>query len=237
MPKLVSTLAVASAAAVGLYIPTFGFLGPLGACERIAATASAAPSPTCAGDLRECLRLSAKTGIYGARYVEADDVAKCVEAFNACIHGSSGNPNPPSSTSARDRGKSLPTHFAITTSYGVVSDCRADGDAVTCTESVEGVGYGVESDTSTITGTLSGLTITGTGTSRRVGHVETDPSCGYIEDHSFPATYRFSPDGTVTISHGPSQWKITHTGSCSYLDPDTGSSQSTEYTGTWSAIP
>jgi hypothetical protein len=43
---------------------------------------AAAPSLTCGGDLRECLRLSAKTEIYGARYVTAEDVARCVEAFN-----------------------------------------------------------------------------------------------------------------------------------------------------------
>ena len=39
-----------------------------------------------------------KTGIYGARYVTADDVAKCVEAFNACIHGGASGGGIPGST-------------------------------------------------------------------------------------------------------------------------------------------
>ena len=239
MPKSVPALAVATVAALGLYVPAFGMLAPLGACLRTSATATAAPSPTCGGDLRECLRLSAKSGIYGARYVTADDVAKCVEAFNACINGgaSAGNPRPPTSTTAGGGSRSgLPQHFGITASFGVISDCRVSGESVTCKESWNPVGEGVESDTSSVTGTVTGLTMTGTREMRRVGHVPSDPGCGYIEDSSIPVTYRFSPDGTVAMSNGAGQWKITHTGNCSYLNPSAGTSASGDATGTWSEI-
>jgi hypothetical protein len=238
VPKLVSTLAAATVGAIGLYIPAIGLFGPLDACVH---TASAAPSPSCSSDLRECLHLSAKTGIYGARYVTAEDVARCVETFNACIHGGAtagGNPVlPPTSTSAGNGGRrGLPERFELKGDFGVVSDCRVSGESITCKESWNAVGEGVESDTSTVTGTLTGLTMTGTREMRRIGHVPSDPTCGYTEDHSIPVTYRFSPDGTVAMSNGPGQWKITHTGSCSYLSPDTGTSASGDATGMWSAI-
>ncbi len=110
-----SKLAVVTVAAVGLYIPTIGLPVPLGSCLRTVGVAAAAPSQTCGGDERECLRRSAKTGLYGVRYVTPEDVAKCVEAFNACIHGTlngGGNPVPPTSTSPTGGNKtsSLPKH-------------------------------------------------------------------------------------------------------------------------------
>ncbi|POX74484.1 hypothetical protein, partial [Mycobacterium kansasii] len=83
---MVTRLALATVAAMGLYVATLGI--PM--ASRCDGVAGAAPSRSCSSDLRECLRLSAKTGIYGARYVTADDVAKCVDAFNECIHGGAG---------------------------------------------------------------------------------------------------------------------------------------------------
>lgn len=84
-------------AAFGLHAATLGLPASV-SCFH----AGAAPSRTCGGDLRECLRLSAKTGLYGACYVTAEDVATCMEAFNACIHGTSGGgvnpPGPPGGT-------------------------------------------------------------------------------------------------------------------------------------------
>ena len=118
----VSKLALTTVAAVGLYIPTIGLPVTPGSCLRTVGVASAAPSPTCGGDERECLRRSAKTGLYGVRYVTPEDVAKCVEAFNACIHGTlngGGNPVPPTSTSPGGRNRTtLPQHFGI--NYGGV---------------------------------------------------------------------------------------------------------------------
>lgn len=230
MPNLGSTLALASVAAVGLYISTFGLLGPLGACERIAATASAAPSPTCADDLRECLRLSAKTGIYGARYVTADDVSRCVEAFNACIHGSSGSPSPPPSTSAAGgSGSGLPQHFAIRDDYGFVSDCRVTGDAVTCTQSWLTPTDWVDSFSGTVTGTLSGLTLTGTQALHQSGQRD---GCSISETYSGPITYDFSLDGSVKLAAGPAQRQSTF--SCS--DPTSGTTNGGESAGRWSPI-
>ena len=115
--RLARKLALATVAAVGLYLAALAL--PISSlCLSTGGMASAAPSPTCGGDLRECLRLSAQTGIYGARYVTAADVARCMEAFNSCIHGgvSAGNPNPPTSTSTGSggSGKGLPQHFGIT---------------------------------------------------------------------------------------------------------------------------
>jgi hypothetical protein len=100
--RLMPKLTLVTVAAVAMYVLSLGLPIPE-SCLRTSAVAGAAPSPTCGGDLRECLRVSAKTGIYGARHVPAEDVAKCVEAFNACIHGGAsgpGNPVPPTSTSA-----------------------------------------------------------------------------------------------------------------------------------------
>ena len=99
MSALVSKLAVVAAAAVGLYVTTVGLPVTPHSCLRTVGVAAAAPSPTCGADERECLHASVKTGLYGVRYVSPEDVARCVEAFNACIHGTlEGNPNPPAST-------------------------------------------------------------------------------------------------------------------------------------------
>lgn len=97
MARILRTVTLAAVAALGLYSATLG-LPTAGPCDG---TAGAAPSPTCAGDLRECLRLSAdiRQTTFGGRYVTAEDVARCVEAFNACIHGTSnGGVNPPGGT-------------------------------------------------------------------------------------------------------------------------------------------
>jgi hypothetical protein len=196
--RLLPKLALTTAAALGVYAATLG-LPMLGSCDGVA---GAAPSPTCGGDLRECLRLSAKTGIYGARYVTADDVARCVEAFDACIHGTlHGNPNPPTSTSTGGSRKGLPQHFAIRADYGFVSDCRVDGDAVTCSQSWETPPDWVDSYTGTVTGRLSGLTVTGTQTLHQSGTLE--QGCTIDETYSGPITYTFNRDGTVKLAVGP----------------------------------
>jgi hypothetical protein len=226
-------LALGTVAALGLYTATLG-LPMAGLCGGIA---GAAPSPTCGGDLRECLRLSAKTGLYGARYVEADDVARCVEAFNACIHGSSGgSANPPPSTSVGGGGrKGLPAHLGITYDGVLVSDCRVSGEAVTCKIINPNAPVGnQDSWTSEVTGTLSGLTMTGTKTIRVTGHYDGEPGCLFTEEASGPATYVFSSDGTVSMREGPIQWQHTDYGSCSNSYSQTV--PETEGTAKWSAI-
>ena len=227
--RLAPKIALASVAGVAMYVSMLGLPMP-GSCEGVA---GAAPSPTCGGDLRECLRQSARTGIYGARYVTADDVAKCVEAFNACIHGTAngtGNPVPPTSTSAGGNGPTgLPTHFGITDEGGV-SDCKMTGDTVTCRERLTAPPDWLDSYSLTVTGTLSGWTMTGTWTAHMVSH----PPCVMTDEGSGPATFVFSPGGTVTMRVGPVQWQRTTGFGCSNTDPRT--SPEAETTGTWSAV-
>jgi hypothetical protein len=120
VPKLVPTLAAATAGAVGLYMHAMGAFEPLDGCLPTGAVASAAPSPTCASDLRECLRQSAdlRQTTFGGRYVTAEDVARCMEVFNACIHGgaSGGGNQAPPSNSAGGGGASTSTPNNVSTS-------------------------------------------------------------------------------------------------------------------------
>lgn len=141
MTRWVPELAPTTARSVGLYAPTLGL--PLsGSCLRTGDAASAATSPTCTSDMRDCLRISAREGLCGVRYVTADDVARCMEVFSACTHGGAsegGNQLPRTTTSARGGGREgLPQRFHISSSSSeYVSDCRVSGDAVNCTSTVE----------------------------------------------------------------------------------------------------
>lgn len=137
LPPVSSPNCHASEAAVGLYAPTLGLPLP-NSCLRTIGVAGAAPapSPSCGGDLRECLRLNAdlRQTLFG-RYVTADDVARCMEAFNVCIRGGAracGNRPPPPSTPTRETGKGLPPRFVIKTQFGTC-DCIKTGDALNCT--------------------------------------------------------------------------------------------------------
>lgn len=230
--QLMPKLAVATVAAVAMYVPTLG-MPMLGLCIGTGGVASAAPSPTCGSDLRECLRLSAKTGIYGARYVTAEDVAKCVEAFNSCIHGTAnGNPNPPTSTSGTNHSrKGLPTHFGIKHREGSFSDCRVTGDTVTCTESWED---GTDSYTGKLTGNVAGWTLTGRRTTHRHGHTPDDPGCVVDETYSGPVAYVFTPDGGATFTAGPNQRQSNFSGSCS--GSNAGTTSVMQGTATWTPM-
>lgn len=235
---LVPKLAMASAAAIALYVPTLGLPLP-GSCERTGSVASAAPSPTCASDLRDCLRVSAREGLYGVRYVTAEDVARCMEIFNSCIHGgasSGGNRNPPASTATGgSNNKGLPQHFGISAAGSIISDCRLSGATVTCTTIRHiPLAEGQDSWAGGATGTLSGMTVTGTETIRIEGHYSGEPGCLYTQEGTGPVTYSFKSDGTVTVRGGGLQWRKTNHGSCSAEESST--SPATEWTGTWSAI-
>jgi hypothetical protein len=232
LTRLTTRLALATVAAVGLYTATLG-LPVAGPCDGVA---GAAPSPTCGSDLRECLRLNAKTDIYGARYVAADDVARCVEAFNACIHGGAsagGNANPPPSTQAGGTRKGLPSRFGIKTQFGTY-DCTRSGDALKCAVTGENLPAGEDSLTLTVTGSLSGLTMTGTATGHQTGHAPANPSCRYEQDMSGPASYVFNLDGTVAMREGPFQINAVGSGSCLSTSSFTG--DVSNQTATWSAI-
>lgn len=118
-------LALATAFAVGLYLPALG-IAPPDSCVLGPGVAGAAPSPSCGGDLRECLRASADMHetTFGGRYVTAEDVSRCVEAFNACAHGGAsrgGNQPPP--------GSPPPQGGATTTSTATESSGGSQGSA------------------------------------------------------------------------------------------------------------
>ncbi|MGV1006652.1 MAG: hypothetical protein ACOYEV_18220 [Candidatus Nanopelagicales bacterium] len=227
-------LALVAVSAVGLYIPTLGLPIP-GSCMRTGSSASATPSPACASDLRDCLRVSAREGLYGVRFVTAEDVARCMEAFNACTHGTlQGGPNPPASTSSGSGAKSasLPKRFGINHGAGAISDCRVNGDAVTCTANWKTAN---DSYSAEFTGTSSGLTMAGTTTTHRIGHTPEDPGCTIDENYSGPVTYIFSPDGGVTFTAGPNQRQSTFSGSCS--GSNSGMTDVMKGTANWTPTP
>lgn len=199
--------------------------------------ALACPSPTCASDLRECLHARVRVGLYGVRYVLPEDASRCVEAFNACRHGGAsggGSAIPPNSTpSAGSNSKALPQRIGIKAQYGVY-DCTRSGDAANCTAIGENLPEGEDSLTIKVTGTLSGLTMTGTATGHQTGHAPANPSCRYQQELSGPATFVFNLDGTVAMRQGPFQINSTSSGSCP--GPSSFTSEASEETAKWSAI-
>lgn len=240
-----SKLALATVAAIGLYVPTMGLPLPLNSCLRTIGVAGAAPSPSCSGDLRECLRASADMHqtTFGGRYVTADDVARCMEAFRSCTNGGAsrgGSPVPPTSTSedtANLRG-ALPEHFGVNVGgagSGLIHDCRVDGNTVTCkVSSEESTSTGKFTQIGDVTGTLSGSTMTGTWNSRTTS----DGADGCVSEGTLsgPVSYSFSADGTATLRRGPLQQQFVYTGSCSDAPPYFSTAPAWEGTGTWSAI-
>lgn len=256
--------ALATLAAVGLFLP---FGAPLpGSCLRSIGVAGAAPSPTCASDLRECLRSSADMHqtTFGGRYVTADDVARCTDAFNACISGGAsrggnqsgggaippgstpeaggptptdsssdsrgGNASPPKSTAGGGDGREgLPQHFGITVSSNL--DCRVNGNAVKCTGNPGHPDAQVQMDE--LTGTLSGLTLTGTWTRHMELPDDRGSSCPILVDHSAPVSITFSLDGTAAVSEGPVEVSVAS--GC--REPAVNTVPAEQYTQTWSALP
>lgn len=224
MPKL----ALTAAAAVGLYTSMLGLPLP---------ESCAAPSPSCGGDLRECLRQSAdlRQTTFGGRYVTAEDVARCVDAFNSCTHGGAGGSQvQPGSTSPRSGNhKGLPQSFALTFSTGgstFQSDCRVNGDTVNCTATVQPLPPDIVNYEAGFTGTVSGMTVTGTETSRQEVRYET--GCISHEEYSAPYTYTLEPNGSVTAKIGVGQRHSVFT--CS--EPTSGTTPAGDVTGSWSPI-
>lgn len=234
---LLPKTALAAVAAVGLLLP---FGAPLpGSCLRTIGIAGAAPSPTCASDLRDCLRGNAKTGLYGVRYVTADDVARCMEAFRSCVSGGAsrgGNAGPPKSTgSGGESSKGLPARFGISFEGMLASDCRVTGAEVTCTDTrLDELAEGQDSWVGGLVGTVSGMSVTGTKTIRIEGHYSGVPGCFYTEVATGPATYSFDPSGTVRMREGPLRWQKTIQGNCESRT-ENQTSPAGEGTATWSA--
>ncbi len=124
------------------------------------------------------------------------------------------------------------THFRIGYPQGPMQDCSVDAAAVTCTLSVVGPSS-VETYTGTVTGTLTGLTLTGTSTTHQRFRDEADNSCILEIDKSEPVEYLFSLNGTVTMHGGPADVRTTRSGSCS--GTETGTDFRWEDSAPWSA--
>ena len=243
--RLATKTALAAFAAVGLFLP---FGAPLpGSCLRTVGIAGAAPSPSCSGDLRECLRASADLHqtTFGGRYVTADDVARCMEAFRSCVSGGAsrgGNQAPPTSTSP-DGGNNavgLPQRFQITYG-GTAISCRADGNQVSCSGQ-RGDLPSAMSGTATFTGTLSGSTLSGTETAN--SSLAPGPNtCGAKSESSGPVTFVLGANGIVKVSKGTFQTEESYFGTpsvtggdCSINGPRNYSVPGYEFSATWSAI-
>ena len=216
--RLAPKTALAALAAVGLSLP---FGAPLpGSCLRTIGVAEAAPSPSpsCGGDLRECLRASAdlRQTTFGGRYVTADDVARCMEAFRSCVSGgasrggNTGPPNPAKTGNGKgDDGKTLPQRFTIA-GEGFV--CTATGKLLNCATDPQ-VNERGGTTTKKISGTIADWTVTATRTEHFVG-----PSvngCVSTVDYSWAENYEFKPDGTGFLKRAPGRYDQTLSGTCS----------------------
>lgn len=140
----------------------------------------------------------------------------------------------PSSTSESGGDTALPRQFRIV-SEGSVEECNRDGDRVTCTTQLDPLPDNYDSWTGSVTGTLSGLTLTGTSTVHEVFHQSDDPDCRTEQHRSGPVTYDFSLDGTVVRGEGLMNYDSTSSGSCpgSYSGQQWGG----QGTGKWSPAP
>lgn len=129
---------------------------------------------------------------------------------------------------------SLPPVTLLRIGYpeGPVQDCTVDGATVSCTLGVVGPSS-VEIYTGTVTGTLTGQTLTGTKVTHQRFRDDADNSCMIEIDQSEPVEYVFGPDGTVTMHGGPADVRTTRSGSCS--GTETGKDFRWEDSAPWSA--
>jgi hypothetical protein len=126
-------------------------------------------------------------------------------------------------------------NFGIPNSGGkYASDCRTSGETVTCTETMEPLTGDMDSWEGKITGSLSGLTVTGTKTARLTGHGAVDSGCIAVYDYSGPLTLVFGLDGNVSMRWGPNQLQLNWSGSCPGSRSETA--PVLELSGTWSEI-
>ncbi len=152
-----------------------------------------------------------------------------------------GLPLPTSATTSQpspsvpesDKDSPLPKHFRID-SEGTIEECRVTGDKVDCTTRLDPMPDNYESWTATTTGTLSGLTMTGTFTIQEIFHQADEPSCRSERSLSGPVTYDFALDGTVVMSGGMVQVETRSSGSCP--GASSGKSPIGQGTGLWSPI-
>lgn len=248
-----SKLALATVAAVFLYVPTLGLPLPLNSCLPASGVATAAPldaaAEACVSDLKDCLSGATQTGLRDVRYIAPEDVDRCVHDFNDCwddyiyavLNPSTSTPSPstsssPASTSSPEGANTpgMPPRFKITANE-TFADCTARGEAVTCTLGWDAPDW-VDAFTGSFAGTLSGWAATGTATSHIEGHSPADSSCTHVEDYSGPATYIFSPNGSVTMRVGPNQRQTTATCNGRQTSNSGVTDGVGEVTGVWVAV-
>ncbi len=146
----------------------------------------------------------------------------------------SGKDAPLSTTTGATVGLPPMKHFRIgDKAYGAVHDCYVNGEAVTCTVSME-PSYSVEYYAGTVTGTLSGFTLTGKQTTHQRYPDESDRSCIWTTDTVDPITYVFSLDGTVAMRGGPGETTSTRSGNCT--GSESGRGGPWESSDKWSVI-
>lgn len=167
----------------------------------------------------------------------------------ACATGShqSGQPTPArpgptapmsTSTSAAGGEATLPEHFEI--QYGdLVSDCHVNANSVTCNETLKNL-KPTESYTATMTGKLSGMTVTGYARSYATNPDPQSPECTGTAEMSGPISYIFRPNGTLSARWGPYQRIFTNSCLTSQPPPNSGEDPNrepiSEWTATWSPI-
>ena len=155
-----------------------------------------------------------------------------VPAVTACAVSASQTTPTPTPTSAEKSGNPLlPRHFRIT-SEGSTQDCLIEGDRVRCSLLLDPLPDNYDAWTGEVTGTLSGLTLTGTSTTTENFHQRDDPNCRTEQHRSGPVTYDFDRDGTVVMGEGLMRYETWSSGSC----PGTSAEQQWggQGTGVWS---
>lgn len=130
---------------------------------------------------------------------------------------------------------SLPAHFEIQNG-DLVSDCRISADSVTCNETLKNL-KPTQSYTGTMTGKMSGWTMTGSASSYATFPDPQSPECTGTTEMSGPITVIFRPDGTLTARWGPYQRTMTNSCLTSQPEPNSGEDPNhepiSEWTATW----
>lgn len=138
-------------------------------------------------------------------------------------------------SSSAEGGPSLPAHFEIQNG-DLVSACLISADSLTCNETHKKL-KPTQSYTGTMTGKVSGLTVTGSARSYETYPDPQSPECTGTTEISGPITLIFRPDGTLSARWGPYQRRFTNSCLTSQPEPNSGEDPSREpifeWTATW----
>lgn len=126
------------------------------------------------------------------------------------------------------------THFRLGEDGGVTYDCHTRETAVDCRISWDNRLGGMNSYGGDFTGSLSGMTMTGTSRIHTTSWDQMDPACTFSDDIAGPISYTFFPDGTGTLRDGPAEWRRTNSGSCT--GSDSGTHDPVEFAFPWTKL-